>query len=34
MSLTPDKINEFEKQLKQYITSLFEGDYFSLDKPE
>jgi len=34
MSLTPDKINEFEKQLKQYIRSLFEGDYFSLDKPE
>ena len=34
MSLTPDKINEFEALLKQYIKSLFEGDYFSLDKPE
>jgi len=34
MSLTTDKIKEFEEQLKQYIRSLFEGDYFSLDKPE
>ncbi len=34
MSLTQDKINEFEELLKQYIRSLFEGDYFSLDKPE
>lgn len=34
MSLTPEKIKEFEELLKQYIKSLFEGDYFSLDKPE
>jgi hypothetical protein len=34
MSLTPEKIKEFEELLKQYIRSLFEGDYFSLDKPE
>ena len=34
MSITPDKIKEFEELLKQYIRSLFEGDYFSLDKPE
>ena len=34
MSLTTDKIKEFEEQLKRYIRSLFEGDYFSLDKPE
>jgi hypothetical protein len=34
MSLTPEKIKEFEELLKHYIRSLFEGDYFSLDKPE
>ncbi|CAI8229568.1 MAG: Uncharacterised protein [Flavobacteriaceae bacterium] len=34
MRLTADKIMEFETLLKQYIRSLFEGDYFSLDKPE
>ena len=34
MRITPDKIMEFETLLKQYIRSLFEGDYFSLDKPE
>jgi ATP-dependent helicase/nuclease subunit B len=34
MSLTPEKIKEFEELLKQYVRSLFEGDYFSLDKPE
>lgn len=34
VSLTPEKIKEFEELLKQYIKSLFEGDYFSLDKPE
>lgn len=34
MSITLDKINEFEELLKQYIRSLFDGDYFLLDKPE
>ncbi|MEK9584201.1 MAG: PD-(D/E)XK nuclease family protein [Flavobacteriaceae bacterium] len=34
MSITLDKINEFEELLKQYIRSLFDGDYFLLDKFE
>jgi ATP-dependent helicase/DNAse subunit B len=34
MSITLDKINEFEELLKQYIRSLFDGDYFLLDKSE